>query len=410
VFRKAGLPDKPPLPLPDKPSIAVLPFVNMSDDKSQEFFSDGLTEEIITALSKTPKLFVIARNSTFTYKGNPVKVQQVGRELGVKYVLEGSVRKAENQVRITAQLIDAATGNHLWAEKYDRELKDIFSLQDEITMKIITALQVKLTEGELARVYSKSTKNLDAYLKIMEANWLVLQGTKDGYLKARKLAEEAIALDENYPFSYKILGGTHAGGIWYGLSKNPVESLRYAVELMRKAVELDDSSAILHASLGFWLTFVREYEEGIKQGEMALFLEPGSYEILRVHGTILTFAGRPEEAIPLFSDALRLDPKPSNALLRYFAVALRDCGRYEEAIIQAKRATEQEPNDLTANVALTSSLSLAGREEEAREAAEKVLKINPKFSVSQWEKLSPHKDRIVVKRYCDALLKAGLPD
>jgi adenylate cyclase len=277
-------------------------------------------------------------------------------------------------------------------------------------MKIITALQVKLTEGELARVYSKGTKNLDAYLKIMEANWLVLQGSKDGLLKARNLAEEAIALDQNYPFAYRILGGTHAGAIWYGLSKNPTESLSRAVELMRKAVELDDSSAILHASLGFWLTFAGEYDTGIKEGEMALLLEPGSYEILRVHGSILTFAGRPEEAIPLFNEALRLDPKPSNALLRYFAVALRDSGKYEEAITQAKRATEQEPNDLTANVALASSLSLAGREEEARAVAGKVLKINPKFSISQWEKLSPHKDRIVVKRYCDALRKVGLPD
>jgi adenylate cyclase len=267
-----------------------------------------------------------------------------------------------------------------------------------------------LTEGEYARIYSKGTENLGAYLKVMEANWLLLQGSKDGFLKARKLSEEAIALDQGYAFAYRTLGGAHGAAIWYGLSKNPTESLKRAVELQRKAVELDDSLAILHASLGFWLVFAGQFNEGIVEGERAVLLEPGSADILRIHGAILTFAGRPEEAIPLFSEALRLNPKPSNALLRYLAIALRDSGRYEEAITQAKRATQQEFNDLIAHVALTSSLSLAGHEEEARAAAENVLRINPKFSVTFWEKRSPHKDRAVAKRYCDALRKVGLPE
>ena len=171
ALRKAGIPDKPPLPLPDKPSIAVLPFVNMSDDKSQEFFSDGLTEEIITALSKTPKLFVIARNSSFVYKGKPVNVQQVSRELGVKYVLEGSVRRSGDQLRITAQLIDATTGNHLWAERYDRELKEIFAIQDDVTLEIMKALEVKLSRGEMQ---GKSTETLEAYLKILQVSDFLL--------------------------------------------------------------------------------------------------------------------------------------------------------------------------------------------------------------------------------------------
>jgi len=174
--------DKMAFPLPDKPSIAVLPFENMSDDPEQEYFSDGITEDIITALSKIPKLFVIARNSTFTYKGKPVKVQQVSEELGVQYVVEGSVRKAGDRVRITAQLIDALSGHHIWAEKYDRDVKDIFAVQDEITKKIITSFQVKLTEGEQASVYAKGTDNLEAYLKVMKANWLLLNGTKNGIL------------------------------------------------------------------------------------------------------------------------------------------------------------------------------------------------------------------------------------
>jgi len=193
-------------PLPDKPSIAVLPFVNMTDDPRQEIFCDGLSEEIITTLSKIPKLFVIARNSTFTYKGKPVKVQQVAEELGVQYILEGSVRRAGEQVRITAQLTDALSGHHLWAERYDRKPKDIFIIQDEITTHIITALQVKLTEGEQARVFSKGTKNLDAYMKVIEARWLSFQTTIEGNIRARQLAEEAISLDPNYAPAYHALG------------------------------------------------------------------------------------------------------------------------------------------------------------------------------------------------------------
>ena len=209
VLRKAGVPEHAPLPLPDKPSIAVLPFVNMSEDPKQEYFSDGITEEIITALSKTPKLFVIARNSTFTYKGKPTKVQQVGRELGVKYVLEGSVRKSEDTVRITAQLVDAQTGHHLWAERYDRDLRDVFAIQDEITMKIIAALQVKLTEGEQAHVFARGTKNLQAYLKSLEAREYTWRVSKDGVILARKALKEAIELDPGYGSLYAQMGWNH---------------------------------------------------------------------------------------------------------------------------------------------------------------------------------------------------------
>ena len=195
--------------LPEKPSIAVLPFDNMSGDPEQEYFSDGLSEEIITALSKPPKLFVIARNSTFTYKGKPTKVQKVGREFGVKHVLEGSIRKAGNKVRVAAQLVDAKAGYHLWVERYDRDLKDIFALQDEITMKVINALQVELTEGEHARLWGRGTDNLDAYLKILQARDLKRAQTIENNHKARQLAEEAIALDPNYAQAYRWFGGTY---------------------------------------------------------------------------------------------------------------------------------------------------------------------------------------------------------
>jgi TolB-like protein/Tfp pilus assembly protein PilF len=405
-----ALAEKMSFPLPDKPSIAVLPFANMSEDPKQEYFSDGITEDIITALSKIPKLFVIARNSTFTYKGKPVKVQQVSEELGVQYVVEGSVRKAEDRVRITAQLIDALSGHHIWAEKYDRNIKNIFAVQDEITKKIITALQIKLTEGEQAGVYSRGTDNLEAYLNAMKANWLLLNGTKDGVLKALDLAKEAVDLDPNYAFAYKVLGAAHGVTLWLQMSKNPRETLKRTIELHQRSVELNDSLAIAHAALGYWLMYVRQHDKAVAEGERAFILEPGSADTIHLYATILTYAGRRKEAIPLFEEALRLNPKPPTVYLRHYGVALRDSGLYKEANAQAERAIKNEPDDLIAWVLLVSSLSLSGREEEARAAAKEVMRINPKFSVARIQKLTPHKDRAVAKRFGDGLRKAGLPD
>jgi adenylate cyclase len=382
----------------------------MSDDKGQEFFSDGLTEEIITALSKTPKLFVIARNSSFVYKGKPVNVQQVSRELGVKYVLEGSVRRSGDQLRITAQLIDATTGNHLWAERYDREMKEIFAVQDDITKNIVTALQVQLTEGEQARVYAKGTDKLEAYLKVMEGWWHQQQSTKDGVLRAGKLAEEAIALDPNYAFAYFLLGATHYTVVWSGLSKNPQESLALGIKLTQKAISLDNSLGIAHAGLGYVLVMVREYDKAIAAGERAVSLEPSSAGVLHQYASILTFVGRNEEAIPLFREALRLNPRPPNTYYRHFGNALANIGQYDEAIALQRKAIEQEPNDIFAYMVLASVCIMAGREAEARTAAHEVLRLNPKFSVAQVDKVRPDKDRAVAKRWCDTLRQAGLPE
>jgi len=228
-------------PLPDKPSIAVLPFVNMSEDPKQEFFSDGMTEEIITSLSKVPYLFVIARNSTFSYKGKPVKIRQVAEELGVRYVLEGSVRRADSRLRINAQLIDATTGGHLWAERYERELKDIFALQDEITRKILVALEVRLTSGEQATIRGKGTDNLEAYLKVLQAIEHLRRTSKEGVSLARQLAEEAIALDPEYARPYRIVATCHITDIFWGLSKSRKKSMEQAVEMAQKAISLDES-------------------------------------------------------------------------------------------------------------------------------------------------------------------------
>ena len=402
--------EKMVFPLPEKPSIAVLPFTNIGEDPDQEYFSDGITEEIITALSKIPKLFVIARNSTFTYKGKSVKIQQVSEELGVQYVVEGSVRRADDRVRITAQLIDALTGHHVWAEKYDRQVKDIFAVQDEITKKIITALQIELTEGEQAHVYASGTDNLEAYLKAMEANWLNSQSSKEGILKARKLAEEAIVLDPKYAFAYRVLGSNHGVSLVVGMSKNPRESLKQALELFRKAIELDDSLATAHSSLGIYSMYARQYDTALAEGKRAIELQPNLPDVVISYATILSWLGKPEGAIPFFKEGLRLTPKPPTAYLRLFAGALRDSGQYEAAIAQAQKATEQEPNDLISWVALVSSLSLEGREEDARTAAKEILRIKPNFSIASYEKRAPQKDRATVKRFGDALRAAGLPE
>jgi len=402
--------DKMAYPLPDKPSIAVLPFDNLSDDPEQEFFSDGITEEIITALSKVPKLFVIARNSTFIYKGRPVKIQQVSEELGVRYVLEGSVRKDKNQVRITAQLIDAVKGVHLWAERYDRKVKDTFALHDEITMKILTALEMNLTEGEQALMMAKGTSNLEAYLKVLQATHYRRLGNVEDNAKSRRLAKEAITLDPSYAAAYSTLGRTHIMDVWLRATKSPRKSLGMAIDLAQKALLLDDSLADAYDLLGSILIIKREYDKGISQLERALELEPNSADIHAHLGLALYQADRPQEAVQVFQKAIRLNPKPPGWYLYNLAVAYKFIEKYEEAIYWGEKAVRQNPKDLIGHVILCTIYSSAGRMEEARREASEVLKINPKYSVSRAEKTNPLKNQAAKKRYFDALRKAGLPD
>ena len=236
-------PDKTSPPVSDEPSIAVLPFTNISGDPKEDYLSDGITEQIITALSKTPKMLVIARNSVFTYKGKPVMAQQVSEELGVRYLLEGSVQKSGDKLRITAQLIDAKTGNHLWSERYDRDLKDLFDLQDDITKNVITALQVKLTEGQAASILGKGTKNLGAYLKLMKGRYYLLRLNKDDNEAARRLFEEVIAMDPNYANAYVFLAWTYCQEGDFGSIKTSAKSYETAIELAKKAISLDEQNA-----------------------------------------------------------------------------------------------------------------------------------------------------------------------
>jgi adenylate cyclase len=408
-LRKAGLPETPPLPLPDKPSIAVLPFVNMSGDPEQEYFSDGITEEIITALSKTPKLFVIARNSTFTYKAKPVKVQRVGRELGVKYVLEGSVRKAEDKVRITAQLVDTKTGNHLWAERYDRDLKDIFAVQDEITKKIITALQVELTEGERVRGYARGTDNLEAYLKFLQGSEHYRRFNKEDNAKARKIYEEAIALDPEYPEAYTMLGWTHWIDLWLKSSRSPRESIRQAFELAQKSIALDSSCQHAHLLLSNLYLITRKHEKAIAEGEKAIALDPNSADAYAMYGgQVLVFSGKPEEGVLFVEKAIRLNPIAPSYYLHMLGMAYRETGRYEDSITACKKAIKRQPNNIFARLILVATYSMLGREDAARATAAEVLRIDPKFSVEHFAKTRPHIDPANTARFADALRNAGL--
>jgi adenylate cyclase len=292
-------------PLPDKPSIVVLPFERMSDDPKQEYFSDGITESIIMALSNVRDLFVIARSSSFTYKGKSLKIQQVAEELGVRYVLEGSVQKTENNVRITADLIDAISGKLIWADRYDRDLKDLFALQDEITMKIITALQVELTEGEELNIDGTGTDNLDAYLKLLKAKEQMRLRNKEGNQLCRKLTEEAITLDPEYADAYLTMSIVHLMDIMYGTSESLDESLRPAEQMGLKAISLRGSYANARAHLGRIYLTKRQYDKAISVGERAVMLNPNSAFVNAALAFSLGYAGRPEDAIVLYNKAIR---------------------------------------------------------------------------------------------------------
>jgi adenylate cyclase len=398
--------------LPDKPSIAVMPFLNMTGEQNQDFFCDGLSESMITALSKVPQLFVISRDSTFSYKGKAVKTKQVSEDLGVQYVLEGSVQGTGDRVRVTAQLIDALKGHHLWADRYDRKLKDLFAIQDDITKHIITSLQVKLTSGEFARIVSKGTENLDAYLKAIEAFYYLGQSTRENLDRARQLAEEAIAIDPGFALPYRILGGVHMMGAVSGLSKNPVESLELSNKMLLKTFEVDASLAGVQAlaARGFLLVMLRRYDEAINEVERAYKLAPDDQQVIYWYGNVLSVVGRAEEAIPLLKEVLRMNPRPPNMYYRSLGMAHREAGRFEEAVAYYKIATDREPDDVTAQFCLAATLSMAGREEEAHLAVKEVLRINPKFSVERCMRTHPLKDAAARERFAQALIKAGLPD
>jgi adenylate cyclase len=344
----------PLLPLPDKPSIVVLPFVNMSKDPEQEYFSDGLTETLTGDLTRLSGLFVIARNSAFTYKGKAVKVQDVGREMGVRYVLEGSVLKSGDQLRISAQLIDATTGYHLWSERYDRPLKDIFALQDEIVQKIVTTLKLQLTLHEQGILARKTTDNLEAYDSFLRGVEYFGRATKEASAQARQMWEKAVALDPQYAEAYAWLGLTYYREWMFRWSPDP-QTLERALALEQKAISLDDSLPFAHSLLSWVYVQKQQYDQAIAEGERAIALDPNNADSYAFQAQALNSAGRPEEALRLVERAMRLNPRYPPVYLFELGWAYGSTGRYAEAVAASKEAISRNPNHPGAHFVLANS-------------------------------------------------------
>jgi len=394
-------------PLPDKPSIAVLPFDNLSGDPKQEYFTDGITEDIMTDLSKISGLFVIARNSVFIYKGRTVKIADVGRELGVRYVLEGSVRKSNARVRITAQLVDATTEGHLWAERYDRDLTDIFALQDEVTQRIVAALAVKLTKDEQKRLVRKGTGNLEAYDYILRGKDYLYRFNEESIDLARQMFKKAITLDPEYALAHSVLGKTHLMEWTFGWTED-LQSLERAFKLAQKAVALDDSLPSGHRLLGDVYLWRKQHDQSIGEFEKAIALDPNDADGFVGLGNVLSWSGRPEEAVGLVNKAILLNPKHSAWYLWCLGHAHFLMMRYEDAIAAFKRCANRNPNFLPAYFYLALSYIELGREEDARAEAEKFRRMSPYLSLETWEERLPYKDEGILERMGDRARKVGL--
>jgi adenylate cyclase len=402
--------EKETLSTSDKPTIAVLAFENMSNDPKQDYLADGFAEEIINGLSKCPHIVVIARNSSFIYKGKPVKVQQIAEELGVRNVLEGSFRKTGNKVRITVQLIDAQTGRHLFSERYDREMKDILETLDAITMKILDAVQVKLTAGEDARLRSKGTKNLDAYLKLMQARQCMQYHNKEGQALARQMIEEAIAMDPGYGAAYTALCKVQLLQVALGVYKNSQEVLQQAIVLGQKGISLDDSNSLAHATVAATYAWLRENDKAISEAEKAVSLDPNSAYAYHVLGSVLNWAGRSQEAIPYFKMSLRLSPIPiDTTTLILMGTTYRNLGQYEEALGCYKKSLQLYGNDhMGSHLGLTAVYAMMGRDKEAQAEAAEVLRLDPKFSGESYVRRLPLKDQKSIDDLISAYRRAGL--
>jgi adenylate cyclase len=396
--------------LPDRPSIAVLPFVNISGDPEQEYFSDGITEDLITDLSKVSGLFVIARNSVFTFKGMTVKVKELGKKLGVRYVLEGSVRKAGNRVRITAQLVDANTEGHLWAERYDRDLIDIFSLQDEVTQKIVAALTVKLTEDEQERLFQKDTNNLEAYNYNLRGLESIYRWTKESMAEARQMLEKAINIDPEYASAYSNLGKCHWADWANGWSQGP-QSLEQAFELSQRAIALDDSLTSARIVLSDVYLWKRLHDQAIAVIERAVKLNPNYADAIEQQGEILIWAGRPQEGMELVRKAMRFNPIYPVWYLWNLGHAYFFADQHEEAIEILKRALIINPDFLPVHLLLALIYAEKGWKEAAKVEVAEIPRISPEtYSLKALCQRLPYKDQAVSERVIEGLRKVGIPE
>ena len=398
------------LALPDKPStiaIAVLPFENMSGDPEQEYFADGMVEEITTALSRFKWLFVIARNSSFTYKGKAVNVKQVGRELGVRYVLEGSVRKAAGKVRITGQLVDAISGAHIWADRFERDLTDVFALQDEVTVAVVSAIQPKIIQTEIALAARRRPENLTAYdfwLRAIQQSGLA---TREGFAEATRLAHRALELDPGFGRAASLASVFHMNNFVFGYSTDPQFELEEAVRLSRLALRIDDGdpNTLARASL-ISAYVVRDSESALEMADRAVALNPNSIDAWGCRGWVYGAAGLPQEAVRSFECGIRMSPIDP-VMFAGMGMALVELRRFDEAIIAGRKAQRHNPSHPFAYLCLASAFVHLGRDAEAREAAARLLEVNPAFTISGW---SPWGGQSSAQLVTEGLRKAGLPE
>jgi adenylate cyclase len=407
--RAVGAPQAGSPPVPHKPSIAVLPFANMSGDAEQEYFSDGMTEDLITDLSRVSGLFVIARNSSFAYKGRSVKVQEIGRDLGVRFVLEGSVRKAGNRVRITAQLIDAGSGGHLWAERFDRDLTDIFSTQDEVVEKIVGALAVTLTQGEEQRLRRRGTGNVEAYESWLRAREFLTRGTRESVVQARAMYRRAIEIDLNFAAPHAGLALAAISDYVSGWALDPAQALDEAERWARRAVELNDQEPVSHMALGNVLLWRRGHEGALAEFRRVITLDPNFAQGYSATGLALMYAGRAAEALEPIAMAMRLDPHYPAIVLHFLAQANFSLGKYETAAQQLVDRIARNPGTDASRMLLASCYGHLGRVEDARSTWAELLKVNPDFSLMQRARVLPYKDAGDFQRIAEGLANAGLP-
>jgi len=393
-------------PLPDKPSIAVLPFENMSGDPEQEYFADGMVEEIITALSRFRWLFVIARNSSFTFKGKAVDVKEVGRRLGVRYLLEGSVRKAAGKVRITGQLADAVTGAHIWADRFERDLTDVFALQDEVSAAVVSAIQPRMLQTEIEMATRRPLENLTAYDLYLRARQKMYLRTREGYAEVIRLTHRALDLDPRSASAAFVAADGHLSNVALGFSTDPQFDRSEAIRLARLALSLDENDERALSTAGLVTAFfIGDHETAIDYVERAVASNPNSYAVWNHRGWVYLVAGRYEEAIRSFERCIRVspfDPNIHNAFagIGHALIALR---RFDEAVAFFKRALRQNSSDGIAFRGLASALAHLGRDAEAREALARLREINPAYAVSGAPSQIAQSHKLLI----EGLLKAG---
>jgi adenylate cyclase len=404
---------QPRLTLPDKPSIAVLPFQNMSDDRDQEYFADGMVEEIITALSRMRWLFVIARNSSFTYKGRAVDVKQVGRELGVRYVLEGSVRKAGNRMRITGQLIDATTGAHLWADRFDGKLEDVFDLQDQVTASVVGALGPKLEQAEMERAKRKPTESLDAYDLFLRGMAGFHQFTQQGNAEALKFFYKAIELDQNFAPALGMAARCYAQRTGFGWVTDRAWETAEAARLARLAAELGKDDAVALSMAGFALVIVvGDLEDGADFIQRALSLNPNLAWSWMFGGWAKLLLGEPEAAVERLAHAMRLSPQDPQMFGMEAATGFAHflAGRPEEALSWAERAIREQPNFFMASCVAAASAASMGRLADASRNMARLRQLNPAWRVSDVKDLLHFRRSEDLQKFSANLRLAGLPD